>query len=196
MKLILASNNKGKIKEIRRLLPGLDVVSLQDLGYGDPIPEPFETFHENARIKADTIRARFGEWVLADDSGICVEALNGAPGVFSARFAGEGATDEANNALLLERLRGVEDRSAYYFAVLCLAGPGGELHYFEGRCDGRIAAGPKGSGGFGYDPLFIPEGHDQSFGELPDGIKGAISHRAQALQQLLRSGILESSEQS
>jgi XTP/dITP diphosphohydrolase len=197
MKLILASNNAGKIREIRRLLPQLEILSLRDIGYLDPIPEPFETFHENARIKAQTIHERFAEdWVLADDSGICVTALKGAPGVFSARFAGEQASDEMNNALLLSELTGIDDRSAWYFAVLCLISPEGAVHYFEGRCDGRIGTELMGEGGFGYDPLFIPAGHEQSFGQLPEQLKGQISHRARALQALVESGRLQINEQT
>jgi XTP/dITP diphosphohydrolase len=193
MKLILASNNKGKVAEIRRLLPHLELVSLHDIGYSNVIPEPFDTFHENARIKAETIHHAYGEWVLSDDSGICVDSLGGAPGVFSARYAGEGASDDANNARLLQELEGITDRRAHYFAVLCLIAPEGTIHYFDGRCDGTIAERPTGIGGFGYDPLFIPEGYDQSFGELSDELKGRISHRSEALRKLVASGILQNS---
>lgn len=196
MKLILASNNAGKIKEIRNLLPGFEVLSLQDVGFLDPIPEPFETFHENARIKAQTIHAVHGGWVLSDDSGLCADALGGDPGVFSARYAGEEATDAANNALLLSNLEGKSDRSAHYFAVLCLIEPDGAVHYFEGRCNGTIAAAPRGTGGFGYDPLFIPEGESMTFAELPQDFKSGVSHRSKALQDLLDSGILQNSLRS
>lgn len=196
MKLILASNNQGKIREIRKLLPGVEILSLRDIGYTEPIPEPFATFEENARTKAETIHARFGDRVLSDDSGICVSALGGAPGVYSARYAGEGASDTENNELLLRKLRGVSDRAAYYYVVLCLISEDGSVRYFEGRCDGTIADAPQGSGGFGYDPLFIPDGFDASFGELPEEIKGGISHRGRALKQLQESGIFNTSQQA
>lgn len=196
MKLILASNNPGKIAEIRSLLPGLEVQSLRDVGFTDTIPEPFATFHENAKTKAVTVHERFGNWVLADDSGICVTAMNGVPGVYSARFAGEQATDAENNALMLNQMMGIEDRSAWYYAVLCLIGPDGAVHFFDGTCDGSIAHELRGEGGFGYDPLFIPLGHDQTFGELPHEFKAGISHRAKALEAMVASGLLQSSKES
>lgn len=193
MKLILASDNQGKVAEIRRLLPDLDVKSLRDVGFDKTIPEPFATFHENAKTKARTVHERFGGWVLSDDSGLCVTAMDGAPGVYSARFAGENANDAANNALMLNEMMGIEDRSAWYYAVLCLIAPDGAVHFFDGTCDGSIAHELRGEGGFGYDPLFIPAGHDKTFGELPHEVKAGISHRARALEALLGSGLLQSS---
>lgn len=192
MELLLASNNRGKIAEIQRLLPDFTVLGLRDIGYTDPIDEPFQTFRENAWIKAKTLHDFCGKPVLSDDSGICVDALNGAPGVFSARFAGEDATDEDNNRKLLSALEGNENRNAHYTAVLCLM-LDRQAHYFEGNCKGGIALKPAGQGGFGYDPLFIPEGYSQTFGELDASVKKQISHRAKALQQLLKSGLLTDS---
>ena len=189
MELILASNNKGKIAEISALLPGLGLRSMREAGYTKPIEEPFHTFRENALIKARTVYDFCSIPVLADDSGICVDALGGSPGVFSARYAGPDATDMANNDKLLQELQHVADRNAYYIAVLCLI-VNGKAHYFEGRCDGRIAYEPKGSGGFGYDPLFIPDGYDRTFGEIDPDIKSRISHRAKALAALKASGLL------
>ncbi len=162
---------------------------MREAGYTGIIEEPFDTFRENAFQKAKTLWDWGGMPVLADDSGICVDTLDGAPGVYSARYAGEGATDEANNEQLLRALAGSTDRAAHYYAVLCLI-LDGQPHYFEGRCDGRIAMAPSGGGGFGYDPLFIPDGYSLTFGALDAATKGRISHRAKALQALLASGLL------
>jgi len=189
MKLILASNNQGKIAEIKSLLPGIAIFTMRDIGFEDAIEEPYDSFRENARIKAKTIHDFCGLPVLADDSGLCVDALDGRPGVFSARFAGPDATDAENNEKLLGALEGAESRKGHYVAMLCLI-IRGEAHFFEGRCDGSIAAAPKGSLGFGYDPLFIPDGYDRTFGEIDPGIKSRISHRAKALEAFRASGLL------
>ena len=189
MELILASNNRGKIAEIGALLPGLDLRTMQEIGYSAPIEEPYQTFRENAFTKADTIHRFCGAAVLSDDSGLCVDALGGAPGVLSARYAGADATDGGNNQKLLEALEGVSDRKAHYIAVLCLI-IDGQAYYFEGRCDGTIAHAPKGTEGFGYDPLFIPDGYDRTFGEIDASVKSRISHRAKALASLKASGLL------
>jgi XTP/dITP diphosphohydrolase len=189
MQLILASNNPGKISEITALLPGISLGTMREAGYTLPIVEPFDTFHRNALIKAQTVFDFCGLPVLADDSGLCTAALRGAPGVFSARYAGDGASDGDNNEKLLQELEAATDRRAWYIAVLCLITADGQHHYFEGRCDGRIADGPRGGGGFGYDPVFIPDGFDLTFGELPAEVKKRISHRAKALDALKRSGL-------
>lgn len=183
MKLILASNNQGKIAEIKSLLPQLTIVTMREAGFTEEIPEPYDTFCLNALQKASTVWKWANSPVLADDSGICVEALDDEPGVFSARYAGEHASDEQNNQKLQRKLEGVENRSAFYYAKICLIVDGSPC-FFEGRCRGRIADAPKGNGGFGYDPLFIPDGYDQSFGELSNEIKSRISHRAEALAAL------------
>jgi XTP/dITP diphosphohydrolase len=184
MKLVIASNNKGKLEQLKAWLPDYtEVLSMADIGFRDSIPEPFESFQENAYIKAKTVYDFCGLPVLSDDSGICVDALDGAPGVYSARYAGEDASDAANNEKLLRSLAGEENRRAHYFAVLCLMLPDG-AHYFEGRCDGHIGCESRGSGGFGYDPLFIPDGYAETFAMLSPEEKSRISHRARALEQL------------
>lgn len=190
--LVLASNNPGKIREIRELLPGCSLLSLADIGFDRDIEEPFNTFRDNALIKARTI-AEFSEKnVLSDDSGICIEALNGAPGVYSARYAGEPKSDERNLQKALTELQGIDNRSAYYVAVVCLIWEG-RAHFFEGYCRGRIAYEPVGTGGFGYDPIFIPDGFGQTFGELSSDIKHRLSHRGAALRKM--AAFLESVHQ-
>ena len=186
MELVLASNNKGKIAEIRTLLPHINILTLQDIGYTTPIEEPFDTFRENAHAKASVIHLATGRPVLSDDSGLSVDALNGAPGVYSARYAGPDATDAANNQKLLDALKGQSNRAGHYTAVLCLITHSGPA-YFEGKCHGHIALEPAGTGGFGYDPLFIPDGYTQTFGQMDPLIKKKISHRAKALEQLVAS---------
>jgi XTP/dITP diphosphohydrolase len=187
MELVLASNNAGKIAEIQYLLREIATVrSMREIGFTDTIEEPYETFEENAYIKAQTVHKHCALPVLADDSGLCVDELDGAPGVFSARYSGEGATDDGNNTKLLGALSGCDLRQAHYVAVLCLILPHtGGIHYFEGKCFGHISYEPRGTGGFGYDPLFVPDGYMQTFGELPIGIKSEISHRAKAMKELL-----------
>ncbi len=181
MNLIIASNNKGKLAQLKAWLPeGIEAISMAEAGFMETIPEPYDTFCLNALAKANSVWKWAKAPVLADDSGLCVEALDGAPGVYSARYAGTDATDEDNNQKLLNELQGVNKRYAYYFAQLCLIVEGCP-YYFEGRCHGQIAHEPRGKSGFGYDPLFIPEGYAQTFAELSDEIKSRISHRAAAL---------------
>lgn len=182
-RIVLASRNKKKIGELRELLPGVDILSLDDIGFTQEIEEPYLTFRENAWQKANTIYQFCGLDVLADDSGISVLALANAPGVFSARYAGAGASDEDNLRLLLTNMESQDDRRAFYTAVLCLIHQG-DAHYFEGTCHGSLLREPKGSGGFGYDPIFVPEGYEQTFGELDPAVKKAISHRAKAMKDL------------
>jgi XTP/dITP diphosphohydrolase len=184
MKIVIASNNKGKLEQLKAWLPSdIDAVSMASVGFTDTIAEPHDSFQQNAEIKARTIYNFCGIPVLSDDSGLCVDAIGGEPGVLSARYAGEGADDAANNAKLLKALERANNRAAHYTAVLCLITPAG-THFFEGRCDGHIGLSPKGTGGFGYDPLFIPEGYEETFAELPLEVKSRISHRAKALEQL------------
>src|SRR5690606_31223821 len=145
--LVAATNNKGKLREIVQLLPqGIVLKSLDEIGVAGDIPEPYETFHENAATKARTVHGRCGLNTFAEDSGICVPALNDAHGVHSARYAGEPKDDGRNLAKLMDDMRGKKDRSAYYKAVICLLW-NGEEQYFEGICNGRLAEEPKGSGG-------------------------------------------------
>ena len=182
MNLIFASNNKGKLIEVQSMVPdNIKIISMKEAGIDADIPEPFHTFHENALAKATYIRQATGQDCFAEDSGLIVPALNGEPGVFSARYAGEPSNDENNNRKLLEKIQSVTDNSAYYQSVICLL-LHGEAHYFEGRCTGSIAATPKGKGGFGYDPLFIPDGYTETFGQLPLEVKNTLSHRGKAMK--------------
>jgi XTP/dITP diphosphohydrolase len=154
------------------------------------VEETGVTFEENATLKALAVSGHFDGWVIADDSGLEVDALRGAPGVWSARFSGDGATDASNRALLLEKLEGVrgKDRSARFRCVIVLARAGRKLAAFSGSVEGVIINQEKGSGGFGYDPLFVPEGHCETFAQLGSEVKNALSHRARALAGLLAWG--------
>jgi XTP/dITP diphosphohydrolase len=184
MQLVIASNNKGKIHEIEKLVTGVELLSLADIGFTAEIPEPFQTFNENAHAKASAIHAFCGKNVFADDSGICVSALGGAPGVDSAHYSGT-RSDELNLQKVLHELAGAGDRSAYYKAVICLIW-NGEVHYFEGVCEGMIIKEKRGDGGFGYDPVFVPNGFLQTFAELPLSTKNEISHRGMAIGKMIR----------
>ncbi|GAA4467079.1 non-canonical purine NTP diphosphatase [Nemorincola caseinilytica] len=182
-RLVVASNNKGKIREIEQMIDNVTLLSLKDIGFKDDIPEPYHTFEENARTKAETIHRHSGLNVFADDSGICVNALGGRPGVVSAHYSGS-RDDEANLQQVLADIANVTDRSAYYKAVICLVWEG-ELHYFEGVCEGQIIMEKRGDGGFGYDPIFVPTGYSQTFAELPPDVKNSISHRGKAVRQMV-----------
>jgi len=187
-RLVLASANPGKLREFRRLLEplGIDVVPQAKLGIGEA-EEPHVTFVENALAKARHASAQARLPALADDSGICVHALGGAPGVQSARYAGEPRDDARNNALLIERLRGVADRRAHYYCVLVLLrhAEDPEPVIAEGRWDGRVVDAPRGSGGFGYDPHFEDIETGMTGAELPLELKNARSHRGHAMRALL-----------
>ncbi|MFO0692234.1 MAG: RdgB/HAM1 family non-canonical purine NTP pyrophosphatase [Polyangiales bacterium] len=184
-KLLVATGNKGKLAELARLFAGLDLelVSLRDVAIDQDVVEDADTFHGNARKKAVELARRSGLLTLADDSGLEVDALGGAPGVLSARYAGEGAGDEANNTKLLEALRDVPDekRTARFRCVLSLAdAEGHELVHTEGACEGLIVHAPRGTNGFGYDPLFVPTGETRTMAELDPEEKHARSHRGAA----------------
>ncbi len=182
--LVIASNNPGKIKEIKEIVQDIELLSLKDIGFSDEIAEPYHTFEENALTKAMTIHTFSCKNVMADDSGICVNALGGEPGVNSAYFAGLPRDDGKNLQKILDELEGKTDRSAYYKALICLVW-NGEVHYFEGICKGTIITEPRGTGGFGYDPIFVPEGYDKTFGELPPEIKNQLSHRGKAVSKMI-----------
>jgi XTP/dITP diphosphohydrolase len=182
--LVIASNNAGKIREIKQMIDNLSLLSLADIGFTSEIEEPYQTFEENARVKAETIHKFSDKNVFADDSGICLNALNGAPGVNSAYFAGLPRDDERNLQKVLEVLRDKTDRTAYYKALICLIWEG-EVHYFEGICNGRITEQKMGNEGFGYDPIFIPEGYNKTFGELSPEVKNEISHRGKAIRKMV-----------
>ncbi len=183
LELVIASNNEGKIREIRELVDGIRLLSLKDVGFSADIDEPYHTFEENALAKASAIHQFCGKNVFADDSGICVRALNNAPGVDSAHYSG-ARDDEKNLQKVLAELGNNEDRSAFYKAVICLVWDD-EVFYFEGICEGRIIYEKRGSGGFGYDPIFVPEGYEQTFAELPLDIKNQISHRGKAVKKMV-----------
>ena len=187
MKLILASNNAHKLREIKEILGDRfdEILTLREAGIEHETVEDGETFLENARKKAREIAEISGCCALADDSGICVDALGGAPGIYSARFAGEHGDDEANNALLLERLQGADDRSAHFTCVVVMAWPDGRELSAEGRLYGEIAFEPAGDGGFGYDPIFYLPDRGCTDAQLPPGEKNRISHRGKALRALL-----------
>lgn len=187
--LVLGTTNAGKVRELALLLEphGIRVVSLRDCGGGVAIEETGATFAENAALKACGQARALGRWVLAEDSGLCVEALDGAPGVHSARYSGTG-DDESNNDLLLERLAAVPDgrRGAWYACHAALADPRGRLvAESHGTCHGRIARGRSGGGGFGYDPLFVVPEYHRTFGELDPAVKSILSHRARAMRAML-----------
>ena len=181
--LVIASNNAHKISEISQLLDGIELLSLKDIGFTADIPEPFHTFEENALAKASAIYQFCGKNVFADDSGICVRALGGAPGVDSAHYSGE-RDDEKNLQKVLTGLKDEQDRRAFYKAVICMVWDG-EVYYFEGICEGKITEEKRGEGGFGYDPIFIPDGYEQTFAELPLSEKNKISHRGNAVMKMV-----------
>ena len=185
-KLVIASHNRGKVREIADLLApfGVEVVSAGALG----LPEPEETgrtFEANAILKARAAAEASGLPALADDSGLAITALGGAPGIYSARWAGPAKDFSLAMARVNEELDGKIDRSAAFFCALCLAWPAGETAVFEGRVDGQIVWPPRGNRGFGYDPIFIAAGHDITFGEMEPTAKHAISHRARAFEKLV-----------
>lgn len=198
MKVILASQNKNKIREINAILEKFDmnVISRDDAGLpDDEIVEDGKTFEENSLKKAAGIRkmivnGSFLEFmkspIVADDSGLMVDSLDGAPGVYSARYAGEDCDQASNNAKLLKELEGVpyEKRTASFVTVITMLYPDGSKIVARGECPGHIALGLQGEGGFGYDPLFIPNGYDKTFSELGPDLKNQISHRARALAKL------------
>jgi XTP/dITP diphosphohydrolase len=186
MEIIFATNNINKIKEIQSFINGkLSIKSLAECGITEDIPEPYFTFEENARAKAMYVYKKTGCSCFAEDSGIVVPALNGDPGVLSARYSGEHGNDKANNIKLLSNLNSINYRRAYYKAVICLVVNENEVYYFDGECWGSIAEQVQGDGGFGYDPLFIPEGYSDTFGVLGMEVKNQLSHRSKAVRKLV-----------
>ncbi|MGH3388357.1 MAG: RdgB/HAM1 family non-canonical purine NTP pyrophosphatase [Actinomadura sp.] len=191
MKIVLATRNTGKIAELRRILEGIDVVGLTEYPDAPEVPESELTFAGNALLKAHAIAAHTGLPAVADDSGLCVDALNGMPGVLSARWSGrfgDGTADKdrANLDLVLDQLADVpaEHRGAHFACAAALAWPSGDEHVVEGRMDGRIIDTPRGTGGFGYDPIFVPDGDTRTSAELTPSEKDAISHRGKAFRAL------------
>ena len=201
MKICAATGNAGKLRELRRILEaqGHEVVSQKELGITIEPEETGTTFEENALIKAETICKASGLPTIADDSGLCVDALDGAPGVYSARYCGRHGDDEANNDKLLEELAGVPEgkRAARFVSSICVCLPGGRCAVFEGVCPGRVGFVRRGTNGFGYDPLFIPDEvgvpggggtaentQGRSYAELSAAEKDAISHRGRAMERM------------
>ena len=184
MKLVFATNNKHKLQEVRDIVGDrVEVLSLADIGCCDDIPETADTLQGNALIKARHIYEKYGFDCFADDTGLEVEALDGAPGVYSARYAGEDCDSEANMRKLLENLTGKTNRNAQFRTVIALIINGEEM-LFNGIVKGSIATEKKGDSGFGYDPVFIPEGHSESFAQMSSEMKNSMSHRFRATQQL------------
>ena len=183
MKYVLATHNPGKLKEMGAILArfGVEVVSPKDLGLTVDVEETGATFAENAMLKAKAICAAAQLPAIADDSGLCVDALNGGPGVYSARYGGEGLDDRGRYMLLLNNMRGQTTRAAHFACAIACAFPNGDTLTAEGRCDGTIAFAPMGEGGFGYDPVFFVPERAKTFGQLTAEEKSAISHRGRAL---------------
>ena len=185
MKLVFASNNLNKIKEIQSILNGsIELLSLEEIGCVEEIPETADTIEGNAILKANYVTEKYGFDCFADDTGLEVNALNGEPGVYSARYAGEQKSAEDNMTKLLKSLNNEEDRSAQFKTVIAL-NLNGQQHLFTGIAKGKIILEKKGNHGFGYDPIFQPENYAETFAELSSEIKNKISHRAKATQQLI-----------
>ena len=186
-KLLLASHNRGKLNEMSEMLKpfNIEVVSAADLHMAD-VEETGTTFEENARLKAETLAKMSGFVCLADDSGLCVDCLHGRPGVFSARYAPNRDFDKGMDMLLEEiAATGDKKRTAHFACVLALADPNGKTHIFEGRVNGHIQEHKTGENGFGYDPIFVPDGFDKSFAEMSAEEKANISHRGRAMEKFI-----------
>ena len=185
-KIIFASKNEGKIRELRSILKDMNVsiVSLTDIDFTGEIVESGSSFEENAKIKAMEIYNMYRIPVIADDSGLVVDKLNGEPGIFSARYSGENATDEINNLLLIKKLNALPEPHKAKFVCAAVYFDGTEIQTAIGEVNGKIINKPRGTKGFGYDPLFIPDGFTQTLGELDDDIKNKISHRYNAFNKL------------
>lgn len=186
MKLLFASANEHKIAEIRQLLPaGYELVSLAEAGFHEDIPETADTIEGNALLKAQFMADRQSMACFADDTGLVIPALNGEPGVYSARYAGEARNADDNMNFVLQKLEGKTDRSAYFVTVIALY-LNGHVHVFEGRVEGTILPEKRGANGFGYDPIFQPEGFDRTFAEMTSEEKNALSHRGRALEKMMQ----------
>ena len=181
-KIVVASSNEGKIAEIKSIFTDVEIVSMQELGFTDEIEETGKSFKENAKIKAETIAKKFSLPALSDDSGLCVDGLNGAPGIYSARFSGEGPA--GNRKLLLKRMEHVYDRRAHFESAVCLCLPDGKTYFGQGKTYGRILFEEIGTNGFGYDCLFYSDDLKKSFGLATEEEKNGVSHRYRALADL------------
>ena len=193
MILLISSRNAHKIREIQAILgrPGLEIRSVADFPDLPDVEEDSDTFVGNALKKARELARASGLWTIADDSGLEVDVLEGEPGVMSARYAGEHGRDSANNEKLLRKLDGVTNRGAQFHSAVALVSPDGREWVAEGICRGTLLTEGRGTGGFGYDPLFVPDGYDKTFAELGSEVKNRISHRARALAEAKRTFPLE-----
>lgn len=182
--LVVATGNRGKLEEFRKILPDYEIVSMREVGFSEEIEENGKTFEENALIKARAVMKATGKAAIADDSGLTVDALGGAPGIYSARYAGENATDADLVKKLLREMHDVpkEERGAAFVSVIAYVTPDGEEKTFRGECCGYIDFAPKGDNGFGYDPVFVVPTYGKTFAELEMEEKNAISHRGCALE--------------
>jgi XTP/dITP diphosphohydrolase len=189
MQLLIATKNMHKLQEIRSILDisGLDLRGMDDMPGLPDVEEDGQTFEANAGKKARELAEHTGLWAMADDSGLEVDALGGAPGVYSARYAGEPVDYRRNNEKLLRELAIARNRTARFRCVIALAEPRGEIRTVEGRCEGRIASEARGDRGFGYDPLFVPDGYEVTFAEMPAEVKNRISHRGAALRRAVEA---------
>ncbi len=189
--LVLASSNEHKVKEFKKILNDFNIITMKEIGFNDDIEENGETARENALIKAEAIH-KFCEaqglkyYVVADDTGLCVNALNGAPGVYSARYAGGHGNSEANRNKVLKELEGKADRSAYFNCAIALISPNGRAIEVEGQTDGVITAKPEGDNGFGYDSIFFSNDLGKTFAVASEEEKNSVSHRGRALEKLLK----------
>jgi XTP/dITP diphosphohydrolase len=180
MELLFCTNNKHKVDEVKAILGDqFHFLTLRDIGYDKEIPEPYLTLEENSFTKANQVYQETQRNCFGEDTGLFIEALQGEPGVWSARYAGEHASVEQNWQLVLSRMTGLENRKAYFKTVITFIYEG-KTHLFTGICAGRIATEPSGKQGFGYDPIFIPDGYDESFADLAASVKNEISHRRKA----------------
>lgn len=189
MRLILASNNKDKLREFKELFEGTDteIVSQREAGYDLDVDETGLSFEENAWLKASAVTRLSGLAAVADDSGLEVRALGGEPGIYSARYGvGHDAPGEARNEYLLKKLGDAEDRAARYVCCICCTMPNGDTLTARGECEGTLLYAPRGAGGFGYDPLFVPQGMEKTMAELTDAEKNAISHRGKAAREFAK----------
>ncbi len=192
LELVIASTNVHKVREFRSMLKTIlriDLLSLSDFPNYIPPEETGKTFEENAILKATHAAKALNRWVIADDSGLVVPALNGAPGVYSARYAGNDATDLENRKKIIEEMMNLldEDRQAFYECTIALASPAGLKKCVKGTCEGHLLSQDRGGSGFGYDPLFVKHGYSKSFGELEESIKNRVSHRRKALDKIVLS---------
>lgn len=189
MEILIATHNLGKLREYQALLPDYTLISLNDIGLGAfEVEETGSAFLDNAALKAVRYARASGRLTLSDDSGLCVDALDGAPGVYSARYGGDDLDDAGRRAYLLAQMQHIPEsqRSAHFVCVIALHDPRtGQTYAVEGICEGHVLTEERGSGGFGYDPLFVPQGYDLTYAEMPPEQKDALSHRGRAVQKLI-----------